>query len=106
MLHYQHRRPCVLIECMHVGMSGWCGASYMAVRYPIYTYCCVYATDTQTEVVNDEAERTFIEATGEKPLPGGRRVDTWSMCFQGGTFDRVNERCVASLSVAVRRVYA
>ena len=78
----------------------------MAVRYPIYTYCRVYATGTSTEVVNENAEQAFIDATGEKPLPGGRRVDTWSMCFQGGTFDRVKERCVASLSVAVRRVYA
>ena len=66
----------------------------------------MHTTGTSTEVVNDNAEQAFIDATGEKPLPGGRRVDTWSMCFQGGTFDRVKERCVASLSVAVRRVYA
>ena len=56
----------------------------------------------RTEVVNEAAEQSFIDATGEKPLPGGRRVDTWSMCFQGGTFDRIKERCGSLLSVAVR----
>ena len=78
----------------------------MTTGCTIHTYCCVYATDTWTEVVNENANQAFIDATGDKPPPGGRRVDTWSMCFQGGTFDRVKERCVASLSVAVRRVYA
>ena len=76
----------------------------MTVRYSICICCRMHTTGTSTEVVNDNAEQAFIDATGEKPLPGGRRVDTWSMCFQCGTFDRVKERCVASLSVAVRRV--
>ena len=104
-LHYQHCRPFVSVECMHIGMSLCCRISYMAVRCSICICCRVHTPGASTEVVNEDAERTFIDATGDKPLPGGRRVDTWSMCFQGGTFDRVKERCVASLSIAVRRAY-
>ena len=86
-------------------MSLCCRISYMAVRCSICICCRVHTPGALTEVINEDAERTFIETTGDKPLPGGRRVDTWSMCFQGGTFDRVKERCVASLSIAVRRAY-
>ena len=82
----------------------WLGALLSVARYAstvVYTHI-----DVLTEVINEDAERAFIDATGEQPLPGGRRVDTWSMCFQGGTFDRVKERCDSSLSVAVRHICA
>ena len=37
----------------------------------------------------------LAEAVGDDlPSTGGRKVDIWSLCFQGGTFDRVKERCM------------
>ena len=60
--------------------------------------------DTYTEVVEDAANQSFVGTTTEPPMTGSRKVDTWSMCFQGGTFDRVKERRGPLLSVAVRYV--
>ena len=49
---------------------------------------------TSTEVVDNAANAAFAEAVGDDlPSAGGRKVDIWSLCFQGGTFDRVKERC-------------
>ena len=79
---------------------------YIAVRYSVCICRCVHTPGEPSEVINEDAEQAFIDATGEQPLPGGRRVDTWSMCFQGGTFDRVKERCGSSLSVAAHHVCA
>ena len=47
-----------------------------------------------SEVVDNAANAAFAEAVGnDLPASGGRKVDIWSLCFQGGTFDRVKERC-------------
>ena len=47
------------------------------------------------EVVDSAANAAFVEAVGsDVPSSGGRKVDIWSLCFQGGTFDRVKERCI------------
>ena len=58
---------------------------------------CACIIRVTTEVVDAAANREFVETTteGERPATGSRKVDTWSMCFQGGTFDRVKERCVS-----------
>ena len=46
-------------------------------------------------VVDNAANAAFAEAVGnDMPAAGGRKVDIWSLCFQGGTFDRVKERCI------------
>ena len=46
-------------------------------------------------VIDNDANAAFVEAVGDDiPSAGGRKVDTWSTCFQGGTFDRVKERCI------------
>ena len=57
-----------------------------------------------TEVIDDAANRIFVAGTDEPPTTGSRKADTFSMCFQGGTFDRIKERCESRLSVAVRYV--
>ena len=105
-LYQAHRHPLLhSYACMSIyHCIVWLGALLSVDRYAstvVYTHI-----DVLTEVINEDAERAFIDATGEQPLPGGRRVDTWSMCFQGGTFDRVKERCDSSLSVAVRHICA
>ena len=47
-----------------------------------------------SEVVDNAANAAFVETVGDDlPAAGGRKVDIWSLCFQGGTFDRVKERC-------------
>ena len=91
--------------CVHTNTSLYHTTMYIAVRYSVCIRRCVHTPGEPTEVINEDAEQAFIEA-GEQPLPGGRRVDTWSMCFQGGTFDRVKERCGSSLSVASHHVWA
>ena len=57
-----------------------------------------------TEVIDDAANRLFLANAKEAPATGSQKADTFSMCFQGGTFDRVKERCESRLSVAVRYV--
>ena len=53
---------------------------------------CVYIP---SEVVYNAANAAFAEAVGDDlPSAGGRKVDIWSTCLQGGTFDRVKERCI------------
>ena len=48
-----------------------------------------------SEVIDNAANAAFVEAVGDDvPAAGGRKVDIWSTCFQGGTFDRVKERCI------------
>ena len=55
-----------------------------------------------SEVVDHAANAAFADSVGnDLPSTGGRKVDIWSLCFQGGTFDRVKERCTVWLSVAV-----
>ena len=56
---------------------------------------------TLSEVVETAANAAFAETVGDNmPSMGGRKVDIWSLCFQGGTFDRVKERCRVLLSTA------
>ena len=52
------------------------------------------------DVIDDAANRIFVAGTTEPPTAGSRKADTFSMCFQGGTFDRIKERCASKLSVA------
>ena len=54
-----------------------------------------------TEVISDVANQEFANLE-EPPAIGSRKVDIWSVCFQGGTFDRVKERCGMQPSVALR----
>ena len=54
-----------------------------------------------SEVVDNAANAAFAEVVGDAvPSTGGRKVDIWSLCFQGGTFDRVKERCRVLVSIA------
>ena len=46
-----------------------------------------------TEVMDDAANRIFVAGTTTPPMTGSRKADTFSMCFQGGTLDRIKERC-------------
>ena len=56
---------------------------------------------TPSEVVDSAANAALAEAIGDDlPSTGGRKVDIWSLCFQGGTFDRVKERCRVLVSIA------
>ena len=60
--------------------------------------CCISGScrfvSTSIEVIDNAANAAFAEAVGDDlPVAGGRKVDIWSLCFQGGTFDRVKERC-------------
>ena len=65
---------------------------------------CVYMP---SEVIDNAANAAFAESVGDDlPAAGGRKVDIWSTCFQGGTFDRVKEqlhriavRCRPSISL-------
>ena len=63
----------------------------------------VYIVCAATEVVEAAANEEFVGTTkdGDRPMTGSRKVDTWSMCFQGGTFDRVKERPVSLPAIAV-----
>ena len=54
-----------------------------------------------TEVIDDAANRVVVASTTEPPMTGSRKADTFSMCFQGGTFDRIKERGEPNLPVAV-----
>ena len=57
-------------------------------------HCDVRRMCIPIEVVDGAANAAFAESVGgDIPATGGRKVDIWSMCFQGGTFDRVKERC-------------
>ena len=48
------------------------------------------------------ANAAFATSVGSNlPATGGRKVDIWSLCFQGGTIDRVKELCTMWLPVAV-----
>ena len=47
-----------------------------------------------TEVVEAAANQEFARSSDDLPSTGSRKVDIWSVCFQGGTFDRVKERCI------------
>ena len=50
------------------------------------------ACTLSTEVVNDAANAAFAEKC-DKPLEQGtRKAEIWSVCFQGGTFDRIKQR--------------
>ena len=55
-----------------------------------------------TEVVSDAANSVFVETPDAPPAIGNRRADLWSVCFQGGTFDRIKERCGVQPSVTFR----
>ena len=54
-------------------------------------------------MVEAAANQEFVDTTKEheRPATGNRQVDTWSMCFQGGTFDRVKERLASLLHIVV-----
>ena len=76
--------------CSHISL-------YCHVYITAYRIACVCITCDTTEVVDADANRAFVDTTadGDRPVTGNRKVETWSMCFQGGTFDRVKERCVS-----------
>ena len=64
---------------------------------------CAYILCDEFEVVEAAANLEYVGTTkeGERPRTGSRKVDTWSMCFQGGTFDRVKERLASLPLIAV-----
>ena len=70
------------------------------LQYPSHVIPCrmpgvVRLVCIPIEVVDNAANAAFAEAVGnDMPASGGRKVDIWSLCFQGGTFDRVKERCI------------
>ena len=82
---------CTRLECLHMLWT----ASHVARLLACVTLCA------PTEVVADAANGEFANLE-EPPAIGSRKVDIWSACSQGGTFDRVKERCGMQLSVAVR----
>ena len=54
-----------------------------------------------TKVINNAANEAYIASLGGAvPELGSRRSEVWSCCFQGGTFDRIKQRCM-SLCVCV-----
>ena len=49
-----------------------------------------------TKVINNAANEAYIASLGgDVPEIGNRRSEVWSCCFQGGTFDRIKQRCMS-----------
>ena len=56
----------------------------------------------QTEVIDDAANAAFAASYRDQlPAQGTRKADIWSLCFQGGTFDRVKQRCRSPVALPV-----
>ena len=45
------------------------------------------------QVINDAANAAALSIMEAPPEIGNRSPGIWSVCFQGGTFDRVKQRC-------------
>ena len=73
-----------------------CTASHVAL---MVSHVALYAP---TEVVSDAANSVFVATSDAPPAIGNRKADLWSVCFQGGTFDRIKERCGVQPSVTFR----
>ena len=61
-----------------------------------------------TEVIDAAANAAFIASHGGKdelPAQGTRQVDIWSVCFQGGTFERIQERASGDFSLTKQTKY-
>ena len=80
----------------YVGLHMLCTASHVAL---MVSHVALYAP---TEVVSDAASSVFVATTDAPPASGNRKADLWSVCFQGGTFDRIKERCGVQPSVTFR----
>ena len=52
-----------------------------------------------TQVVQEAAQQIAAEVLDEPPSVGSRTPNYWSICFQGGTFERIQERASGDLSL-------
>ena len=78
---YTH--DCVMVVCVYYcPLIGTARISHACIGF------------IPTEVVEAAANQEFARSTDDLPSTGSRKADVWSVCFQGGTFDRVKERCI------------
>ena len=58
-----------------------------------------------TQVVQEAAQQIAAEVLDEPPSVGSRTPNYWSICFQGGTFERIQERASGDFSVTKQTKY-
>ena len=58
-----------------------------------------------TQVVQEAAIQIAAEVMDEPPSVGSRTPNYWSICFQGGTFERIQERASGDFSLAKQTKY-
>ena len=80
------------LHVIHVYDTRRISHTLIVAVYPVYHSHSVYSI---AEVINSVANETFIARCGEAPETGNRRSEVWSCCFQGGTFDRIKQRCMS-----------
>ena len=58
-----------------------------------------------TQVVQEAAIQIVSEVMDEPPSVGSRTPNYWSICFQGGTFERIQERASGDFSLTKQTKY-
>ena len=58
-----------------------------------------------TQVVQEAAIQIASEVMDEPPSVGSRTPNYWSICFQGGTFERIQERASGDFSLTKQTKY-
>ena len=58
-----------------------------------------------TQVVQEAAQQIAAEILDEPPSVGSRSPNYWSICFEGGTFERIQERASGDFSITKQTKY-
>ena len=58
----------------------------------------IQSPPVNAQVISDASNAAAAALMDEPPQIGNRSPGIWSVCFQGGTFDRVKQRCRLILS--------